>query len=251
MIKLIARKEFREDILKNYVNCGNFDVLITSYEGVNICKKSLQNIRWTYLVVDEAHRIKNDQSLLSKNLRCFNTDLKLLITGTPLQNNLKELWALLNFILPELFDDVTIFDEQEELQHLSEKEVQKRNLQLIKKLHQILRPFLLKRTKNVIDKTIPPKKEVHLYVGLTSTQTEIYKNLLLKKNPSSNSSKNSLLNILMNLRKTCNHPYLFHGVEDPSLPTLGDHIHEVSGKMIVLNKLLNKLKHNHQVLIFS
>ena len=118
-------------------------------------------------------------------------------------------------------------------------------MDLIKKLHSILRPFLLKRTKNVIDKTIPPKKEVHLYVGLTKIQTEIYKNLLLKKSPTNNSTKNSLLNILMNLRKACNHPYLFHGVEDPSLPTLGDHIWEVSGKMRVLNKLLLKLKHNH------
>ncbi len=81
---LIARKEYREDILKNQILNHNFDICITSYEGVNICKKELSKIRWTYIVVDEAHRIKNDQSLLSKNLRGLKTDLKLLITGTPL-----------------------------------------------------------------------------------------------------------------------------------------------------------------------
>ena len=254
VIKLIARREYRFDIIDKYITPGNFDVIITSYEGVNICKKELKMIQWKYIIVDEAHRLKNDQSLLSKNLRDLKTDLKLLITGTPLQNNLKELWSLLNFIMPELFDDSRIFEEytnQEENLKLSKEEIEKKNIYLITSLHKILRPFLLKRTKAVIDKTIPPKKEIHLIVGLTKLQIGIYKNLLLKKAPTENSSKTSMMNVLMQLRKTCNHPYLFEGVEDLTLPSMGDHLYLTSGKMIVLNKLLEKLKFNHQVLIFS
>ena len=254
VIKLIARREYRFDIIDKYITPGKFDIIITSYEGVNICKKELKAINWKYIIVDEAHRLKNDQSLLSKNLRDLKTDLKLLITGTPLQNNLKELWSLLNFIMPELFDDSRLFDEytnEEENEKLTKEQMEKKNIKLITSLHKILRPFLLKRTKAVIDKTIPPKKEIHLIVGLTKLQIEIYKNLLLKKAPTQNSSKTSMMNVLMQLRKTCNHPYLFHGVEDQSLPSLGDHLYLTSGKMIVLNKLLEKLKFNHQVLIFS
>lgn len=90
---------------------NDFDVIVTSYEGINICLKNLKKIYWKYIIVDEAHRIKNDKSILSQNLRGLKTDMKLLITGTPLQNNLKELWALLNFIMPELFDESEIFTE--------------------------------------------------------------------------------------------------------------------------------------------
>lgn len=180
--------------------------------------------------------------MLSINLRRIRSLYKMLITGTPLQNNLKELWSLLNFILPKLFNDKEIFEENEN---------QEQNLKFIKKLHKILSPFLLKRCKNIVDLDIPPKKETHVYVGMTQQQINIYKNLLLKRAPVEYSSKNSLLNILMQLRKACNHPYLFVGAEDPSLPTLGDHLYTSSGKMIVLNKLLDRLKYNHQVLIFS
>ena len=110
VIKLIPRQEVRYEILEKYIKPGNFDVCLTSYEGVSICKKELKNINWKYIIVDEAHRLKNDESLLSKHLRTFNTDLKMLMTGTPLQNNLRELWSLMNFILPELFNDPELFE---------------------------------------------------------------------------------------------------------------------------------------------
>lgn len=128
---------------------------------------------------------------------------------------------------------------------MTPKELEDKNLALIKKMHSILRPFLLKRTKAVVDKTIPPKKEIHVLVGMTKLQTEIYRNLLLKKAPTLNSSRTNLSNILMHLRKVCDHPYLFEGVEDPSSPTLGDHLVKTSGKMIILDKILEKLKYNH------
>lgn len=179
-------------------------------------------------------------------MRGLNTELKLLITGTPLQNNLKELWALLNFIMPELFDDSSVFEEFGQRQeNMTQMELEQKNIKLINSLHKILRPFIMKRTKAVIDQTIPPKKEVLLYVGLTKLQTDIYKNLLLKRFPSDQSSKNSLLNVLMQLRKACNHPYLFPGVEESNQDKSEDHLYKASGKMIVLNELLERLKYNH------
>lgn len=81
---MIARKEYRTDIIRDYIQKNNFDIIVTSYEGINICLKDLKKIYWKYIIVDEAHRIKNDQSMLSKNLRDLKTDMKMLITGTPL-----------------------------------------------------------------------------------------------------------------------------------------------------------------------
>lgn len=250
VIKLIPRQEVRYEILEKYIKPGNFDVCLTSYEGVSICKKELKNINWKYIIVDEAHRLKNDESLLSKHLRTFNTDLKMLMTGTPLQNNLRELWSLMNFILPELFNDPELFENYAKKdEDLSEEEVEKKNLELITSLHRILRPFMLKRTKEVLKQSIPPKKEIHVYLGMTEVQVELYKKILLKQKINDQSS--IARNVLMQLRKCCIHPYLFQGVEEPGLPPLGEHLIDVSGKMMVLDKLLKKLKGNHQVLLFS
>jgi len=100
---------------------------------------------------------------------------------------------------------------------------------------------MLRRTKNLVLKSLPPKKKVHLFVGLTEVQLGIYKNMLLNKSLSSG-NKTHFVNILMQLRKCCNHPYLFEGIEEEGLPALGHHLITVSGKMQVLDKLLIKLK---------
>ncbi len=268
VVKLIARKEFRYDTFEKYIRTGDFDVCLTSYEGINICKGELKRIHWKYVIIDEAHRLKNEESLLSKNLREFNCDLKLLMTGTPLQNNLKELWSLLNFIMPDLFDSSEIFESC--LQNSNEnqakngskqnsnpeddhdkfkEQIEKKNEEFISVLHRILRPFILKRTKEVLGQTLPPKKEIHVYTGLTDLQVSIYKSLLLKR-PISEDAKSSM-NILMQLRKCCNHPYLFEGIEDPTLDPMGEHLIQKSGKLIILDKLLKKLYGGHQVLVFS
>lgn len=247
--KLVPRKEMREEVLME-ISKRNFDVCLTSFEGVSICKKELGKVHWKYIIVDEAHRLKNDESILSKHLRSFKTDLKLLMTGTPLQNNLRELWSLLNFILPELFNDAELFESYvNKDKDLTPEQVEQKNIELITALHRILRPFLLKRTKEVLKQSIPPKKEIHVYLGMTPVQVKLYRNILLKKNVSSDSG--SMKNILMQLRKCCNHPYLFEGVEEEGLPPLGDHLASVSGKMIVLDKLLTRLYGGHQVLLFS
>lgn len=181
MTPLIAIKEHREEIIKEFITPKKFDIIITSYEGVSLAWKDLKKIRWVYIVVDEAHRIKNNNSMLSQALRGLKTELKLLITGTPLQNNLKELWSLLNFILPELFDDSEIFESYTDKNNeLTQEELEKKNIKLIGQLHLILRPFLLKRTKAVVDKSIPPKKEIHVMVRLTEMQKNIYRKLLMK-----------------------------------------------------------------------
>jgi SWI/SNF-related matrix-associated actin-dependent regulator of chromatin subfamily A member 5 len=266
VVKLIARKEFRHDTYEKYIKTREFDVCLTSYEGVNICKAELKRIHWKYVIVDEAHRLKNDESLLSKNLRELNCDLKLLMTGTPLQNNIKELWSLLNFIMPDLFDSSEIFEVY--LQGNNEapsksngdivaegdgnaikEEIEKKNEEFITALHRILRPFILKRTKEVVAQTLPPKKEVHVYSGLTEMQVNIYRSILLKR-PIVDESRSSM-NILMELRKCCNHPYLFDGIEDPTLDPMGEHLIQTSGKLSILDKLLKKLFGGHQVLVFS
>ena len=111
VINLIARKEFREDILRTSLLPGKFDVVVTTFEGCRICLAALQKFKWEYLIVDEAHKIKNEDSQVSKKLRLLDTRYRLLLTGTPLQNNLHELWSLLNFLLPEIFSSAEDFDE--------------------------------------------------------------------------------------------------------------------------------------------
>jgi SWI/SNF-related matrix-associated actin-dependent regulator of chromatin subfamily A member 5 len=257
VVKLYARKELREVTFDNELIDGQFDVCVTSYEAINICQHQLRKFRWSYLIVDEAHRLKNEMSIFSQNLRRFKTNLKLLITGTPLQNNLHELWSLLNFILPRLFDSSDIFDQlltgdssTVDSNGNSVKPSEEKTMEIISSLHKILKPFILRRTKENISQALPPKKEIQVYVGLSAKQVELYKSLLLKKGVGLDS--NHYMNLLMQLRKVCNHPYLFEGIEDENLPMYGDHLMEMSGKMVVVDKLLKKLyKGNHRVLIFS
>lgn len=117
-------------------------------------------------------------------------------------------------------------------------------------LHQILRPFMLRRTKEDVDLSIPPKKEVLIYVKLNQFQRQIYQNILLKKPLTENSCSN-LSAILMQLRKVCLHPYLFDGVEEKNLDTFGEHLITNCSKLSILDKLLARLKGEHKVLIFS
>ncbi|GMF22877.1 unnamed protein product [[Candida] boidinii] len=111
VLVLQGTKEERADIIQNQLMQAKFDVVITSYEMVIREKSKLSKFRWEYIVIDEAHRIKNEESALSQIIRLFYSKNRLLITGTPLQNNLHELWALLNFILPDVFGDNETFDE--------------------------------------------------------------------------------------------------------------------------------------------
>lgn len=254
VVKLLGTKEERKRVVTEDLKPSDgkikFDVVVTSYEGILKEKGAISRINWKYLIIDEAHRIKNPNSSLSQVVRTMETEFRLLITGTPLQNNLNELWALLNFILPEIFGDSEQFDKWFSL---SGEEGQQN---VIKKLHTILRPFMIRRVKKDVACGLPPKKETKLYIGLTKMQQEWYKRILRKDAHELNSlggpDKVRLLNILMQLRKVCNHPYLFEGAEPGPPYTDGPHLWENSGKMSLLHKLLPKLKaQGSRVLIFS
>ena len=145
VVVLQGDKEQRASIIKDQLYTAKFDVLIT-FEMILREKSALQKFRWEYIVVDEAHRIKNEDSSLSKIIRLFYSRNRLLITGTPLQNNLHELWALLNFLLPDVFGDSDQFDEafdNQNSEELDEEEKQRRQDKAVSELHQLLSPFLL------------------------------------------------------------------------------------------------------------
>ncbi|XP_047458522.1 lymphoid-specific helicase [Mugil cephalus] len=150
-------------------------VVVTSFEIAMRDRKFLQHHQWKYLIVDEGHRIKNLNCRLVRELKSLPTDNKLLLTGTPLQNNLAELWSLLNFLLPEVFDDLKSFESWFDINTLSEsKEVDEREQNILSMLHQILTPFLLRRLKSDVTLEVPPKKEIIVYAPLTAKQEALY-----------------------------------------------------------------------------
>ncbi|ODQ78226.1 hypothetical protein BABINDRAFT_52814 [Babjeviella inositovora NRRL Y-12698] len=263
-----AKDERTRIILQQLMKC-KFDVVITSFEMVIREKAALKKFRWQYIIVDEAHRIKNEESALSQIIRLFYSQNRLLITGTPLQNNLHELWALLNFILPDIFGDSDVFDRwfdqqraekrEDELEEgNTDDENEERQDKVIQQLHNVLSPFLLRRIKADVEHSLLPKKEVNLYVGMSEMQIRWYRKLLEKDIDAVNGvvgkreGKTRLLNIVMQLRKCCNHPYLFEGAEPGPPYTTDEHLVYNSGKMVILDKLLKRMqKQGSRVLIFS
>jgi SWI/SNF-related matrix-associated actin-dependent regulator of chromatin subfamily A member 5 len=242
------RAQQKDDYLKR---AGTFNVLITTYEMVIKEKGTLKPWVWRYIVIDEAHRIKNVNSALSKVMRIFSSTNRLLLTGTPLQNNLNELWALLNFLLPEVFSSSEQFQEWFSSAEGAEQEETQEHV--VKQLHKVLRPFLLRRLKSEVEQGLPPKRETVLKVGMSRMQKEYYKSLLQRDFEAINkgAEKSRLLNIVMQLRKCCNHPYLFQGAEPGPPFVTGEHLVENCGKTVLLDKLLPKIKNRgSKMLIF-
>jgi len=247
---LIGDQETRNKFIRETMMSSGWDVLVTSYEMLIREKSACKKFSWKYLVIDEAHRIKNEESKLSLVVRELKTANRLLLTGTPLQNNLHELWALLNFLLPEVFSSAEDFDEWFNTNKCLGDDG------LVKRLHGVLKPFLLRRLKSDVEKSLLPKKEMNIYVGLTKMQREWYTKILMKDidivNGAGKVEKMRLQNILMQLRKCTNHPYLFDGAEPGPPYTTDEHICYNAGKLAVLDKLLPKLREQgSRVLIFT
>ena len=248
---LQGAKDERHQLINDRLVDEKFDVCITSYEMILREKAHLKKFAWEYIIIDEAHRIKNEESSLAQIIRLFNSRNRLLITGTPLQNNLHELWALLNFLLPDVFGDSEAFDQWFSAQSADQDTV-------VQQLHRVLRPFLLRRVKSDVEKSLLPKKEVNLYIGMSEMQVKWYKKILEKDIDAVNGaagkreSKTRLLNIVMQLRKCCNHPYLFEGAEPGPPYTTDEHLVYNAGKMVMLDKILVRMKkQGSRVLIFS
>ncbi|PHU27012.1 ATP-dependent DNA helicase DDM1 [Capsicum chinense] len=256
-----------------------FPIVITSYEiAMNEARKFLRHYNWKYLVVDEVpttdslpfnpgHRLKNSKCKLFKELKLLLIENKLLLTGTPLHNNLAELWSLLNFILPDIFSShdefESWFDLSGKFSNESEKEEmeERRRAQVVAKLHAILRPFLLRRMKVDVEQMLPRKKEIILYATMTDYQKKFQEHLInrtlegyLIENVSTGAGfKGKLNNLMIQLRKNCNHPDLLESIFNGSnfYPPV-EQIVEQCGKFRLLDRLLSKLfARNHKVLIFS
>lgn len=229
-----------------------FQVLLTSYELNCIDAATLGSIDWQVLVVDEAHRLKNNQSKFFRILNSYKIQHKLLLTGTPLQNNLEELFHLLNFLSPHRFNDLQGF--LNEFADIAKEEQ-------VKKLHDMLGPHLLRRLKADVLKGMPSKSEFIVRVDLAALQKKYYKWILTKNFEALNSKGGgqqvSLINIMMDLKKCCNHPYLFPSAQNeaPKYPNgayEGNALVKSCGKLILLQKMLRKLyEGKHRVLIFS
>ncbi|KAI0773135.1 SNF2 family N-terminal domain-containing protein [Trametes elegans] len=327
----------------------NFPVVLTTYQIVINDRAELAKYHWGFIVVDEGHRLKNIDCVLMREIKRIPSAARMVLTGTPLQNNLSELWALLNFVLPEIFGDLATFQSWYDFSgRLKSKMNSEREQKLIQSLHDILRPFLLRRMKADVEMQLPPKKEYVLYTPLTEQQRELYEvavqgdaalraHLIAQRREEAerlnggadadsdeeekplqdvsqekaktkgkglrtNGQKSyvedsdddeyfrrldegevqarqererddqhigrewqrravvrevnnkNLKNVIMQLRKVCQHPFLFHWPRDPKTrdPVLNEELVNASGKMMVLERLLDELfARGHKVLLFS
>ncbi|SMR45497.1 unnamed protein product [Zymoseptoria tritici ST99CH_3D1] len=228
-----------------------FNVLLTTYEYILVDSGFLSQLKWQFMAVDEAHRLKNRESQLYAKLMDFGAPSRLLITGTPMQNTLSELSALMDFLMPgKIF-----VDDQLDLtsEHASTK---------LAELTDAISPYMIRRTKQKVENDLPPKTEKIIRVELSDVQLEYYKNILTRNyaalNAGNKAGKTSLLNIMMELKKASNHPFMFPNAEDRILAgsdARDDQLKALitsSGKMMLLDQLLTKMKRDgHRVLIFS
>ncbi|KAF0927968.1 hypothetical protein E2562_037062 [Oryza meyeriana var. granulata] len=243
------RKALRE---KNFEE-RQFNVLLTHYDLILKDLKFLKKVHWHYLIVDEGHRLKNHECALARTLVSrYQIRRRLLLTGTPIQNSLQELWSLLNFILPNIFNSSQNFEEWFNAPFACEVSLNdEEQLLIIHRLHQVLRPFLLRRKKDEVEKYLPVKTQVILKCDMSAWQKAYYEQVTSngRVRLGSGLKSKALQNLSMQLRKCCNHPYLF--VEHYNMYQR-EEIVRASGKFELLDRLLPKLQRaGHRVLLFS
>ncbi|CAE8616674.1 unnamed protein product [Polarella glacialis] len=253
-------REALKEKLRKRVKHNKTAVYITNYEQIHR-NDWLLEFDWQLIIIDEGHRMKNQKSVLHETMAKMKSRTRMLLTGTPLQNNLNELWALLHYILPDLFPDTLDFTQWflEPLRGVkdlsNEYDVSLRpedEAVIITRLHLMLAPFLLQRTKaQVMVDRLPPKVESIIRIELSTWQSTAYKDLqqrtirLLTANDKVETRK--VNNALMQLRKIVLHPYLFSSGYTP-----GPDLFRAAGKVEALDRMLTKLmKFGHKTLIFS
>ncbi|KAH9291353.1 hypothetical protein KI387_043455, partial [Taxus chinensis] len=251
-----GRLEERKAMREEYGGDGKFNVLVTHYDLIMRDKSFLKRIHWHYMIVDEGHRLKNHECALARTLVTgYRIRRRLLLTGTPIQNSLQELWALLNFLLPSIFNSVQNFEDWFNAPFADRCDIsltEEEQLLVINRLHHVIRPFLLRRKKNEVEKFLPGKTQVILKCDLSAWQKVYYQQVtqIGRVGLDSGTGKSkSLLNLSMQLRKCCNHPYLFVGEYNMYRK---EEIVRASGKFELLDRLLPKLRRaGHRVLLFS
>nr|CAH8868762.1 unnamed protein product [Trichobilharzia regenti] len=272
-------------LLQTQIKASKINVLLTTYEYIIKDKSALSKVKWKYMIIDEGHRMKNHHCKLTQVLNTYYTaPYRLLLTGTPLQNKLPELWALLNFLLPTIFESVNTFEQWFNAPFAATGEKvelnQEETLLIIRRLHKVLRPFLLRRLKREVESQLPEKVEYVIKCEMSDLQRVLYSHMQSKgviltdgseKDKKGKGGCRTLMNTIMQLRKICNHPFMFSHIEmaiaeqnflnlhnnnpPPNLPiptqVEGKILYRVSGKFELLDRILPKLKAcGHRVLIF-
>uniref|UniRef100_A0A8D2LFC3 Chromodomain helicase DNA binding protein 7 n=1 Tax=Varanus komodoensis TaxID=61221 RepID=A0A8D2LFC3_VARKO len=237
-----------------------FHAVITTFEMILTDCPELRNIPWRCVVIDEAHRLKNRNCKLLEGLKMMDLEHKVLLTGTPLQNTVEELFSLLHFLEPSRFPSESTF-----MQEFGDLKTEEQ----VQKLQAILKPMMLRRLKEDVEKNLAPKEETIIEVELTNIQKKYYRAILEKNftflsKGGGQANVPNLLNTMMELRKCCNHPYLINGAEEKILEEFKETHNpdspdfqlqamiQAAGKLVLIDKLLPKLKAGgHRVLIFS
>ncbi|XP_011257143.2 ATP-dependent helicase brm isoform X3 [Camponotus floridanus] len=260
--------------IQSQMRATKFNVLLTTYEYVIKDKGVLAKLQWKYMIIDEGHRMKNHHCKLTQVLNThYLAPHRLLLTGTPLQNKLPELWALLNFLLPSIFKSCSTFEQwfnapfatTGEKVELNEEET----ILIIRRLHKVLRPFLLRRLKKEVESQLPDKVEYIIKCDMSGLQKVLYKHMQSKgvlltdgseKGKQGKGGAKALMNTIVQLRKLCNHPFMFQAIEEKycehvgtpgSNVITGPDLFRASGKFELLDRILPKLKAtNHRVLLF-
>ncbi|KAI2800904.1 Transcription activator BRG1 [Blomia tropicalis] len=260
-------------ILSSNLKSSKFNVLLTTYEYIIKDKSILAKIKWKYMIIDEGHRMKNHHCKLTQILNThYLAPHRILLTGTPLQNKLPELWALLNFLLPSIFKSCNTFEQwfnapfatTGEKVELNEEET----ILIIRRLHKVLRPFLLRRLKKEVEHQLPDKVEYVVKCDMSALQRLLYRHMQSKgvlltdgseKDKKGRGGARTLMNSIMQLRKICNHPFMFQQIEEAYSEHLGlndkivtgPDLYRAAGKFELLDRILPKFRQSgHRVLLF-